>query len=368
MRKAKNTNPQAKIVLTGCYAQISAKKIKNVDLVLGNTEKLHLIDYINDLQSEKVFVSDIMNQKDFVDIVTTSSSGRTRANIKIQDGCDNRCSYCIIPFARGKSRSRKTFGIIDEINNLVQKGYKEIVLTGIHLGQWGLDFEEHKSLIDLLIEIEKINALKRYRIGSLNPLELSDDLIEFLSSSNKFCNHFHISLQSVNDEILKAMNRKYTVKQIFELCEKIVTKFPQAAIGGDIIVGFPTETEEQFNETFENIKKLPLNYLHVFPYSLREGTKAAGMSPQLVDNVKQQRAKKLKALVSKKKTDFKKQITGSILSVLIEQSRDKQTGFLKGISKNYQQVLVDGEDKLKNTIVKVKIEEILAENLKGIII
>lgn len=364
-RKAKKTNPDARVILCGCYAQVSseeANQLKEVDFVFGNIEKLEIAEFI---ATGKVFgekaeikVSDIMKEDKFRDKVVFSASGRTRANIKIQDGCNYRCSYCIIPYARGKSRSNSIDNILNQLNELSKKGFQELVLSGIHLGQWGRDLNPKHELSDLLKEIENIENLKRYRLSSLDPMEFNDKLIETISNSKKFCRHLHISLQSGNNTVLKAMNRRYTVEYYSELINSLAEKIPDIAIGSDIIVGFPGESYEQFQNTYENLKKLPISYIHVFSYSKRKGTQASLMENQIPEHIKKERNKKLTELAKSKRFVFRENFLGKDLDVMIELSRDKKTGLLKGITDNFISVLVDGSDEFMNKLVKVEITEV----------
>ncbi|MDD3150428.1 MAG: tRNA (N(6)-L-threonylcarbamoyladenosine(37)-C(2))-methylthiotransferase MtaB [Candidatus Gastranaerophilales bacterium] len=373
IRKAKNTNSEATIIVTGCYAQISQDEIVNLeqpDYLIGNASKLKIFDILKSYDFKKpyqtiVINSDIMQETEFFNKQISTSSGKTRANLKIQDGCNNRCSYCIIPYARGKSRSNSLKNLLNQVEILTETGYKEIVLTGIHLGQWGLDFKPQKSLYDFLITLEKTESLERYRLSSLNPLEFSNELINLLINSKKFCRHLHISLQSMDNTILKAMNRFYSTEQACDLINLFVQKIPEISIGGDIIVGFPGETDELFENTYNNIKKLPISYMHIFPYSIREGTSAAVMKNQIPDNIKKYRTKILKELIFEKNQKFKKSFIEKTLNVLIELKRDKKTGLLKGISDNYLTVLTDNDDSYKNKITQIKILGINGQNLIG---
>lgn len=371
-RKAKKTNPDAKIILCGCYTQVSpeeAAQLDEVDLVLGNTEKLEIAELITNgkifEQENKIYVSDIMQQDKFQDKVVFSASGRTRANIKVQDGCNFRCSYCIVPYARGKSRSNELSNIINQVDKITKKGFQELVLSGIHLGQWGLDLTPKIHLADLIKEIEKIESLKRFRLSSIDPMEFTDELIETITNSEKFCRHLHISLQSGNNEILKAMRRRYNVEYYNKLIEKLDKNIPDIAIGSDIIVGFPGETQEQFEDTCENLKKLPISYIHVFSYSKRKGTPAGLIENQVPENIKKERNKRLTELAKKKNLDFRESFIGKNLEVLIELARDKKTGLLKGMTDNFIPVLVDGSDDFKNKIVSVKIKKVEDTNTFG---
>lgn len=367
-RKIRRACPNTKIIVTGCFAQVGADVLANmpeVDLILGNSEKFKLAEHINSISDDKIKVSDIFEQKDFIDFDANDEQHRTRANLKVQDGCNNRCSYCIIPYARGKSRSNKLENILNQISMLIKNGFKEVVLTGIHLGQWGVDLGAGLSFIDLIKEIEKIEGLERYRLGSLDVNEITVDLIEIMATSNKCCNHLHVSLQSVDDAILKSMRRKYTVENCFDVINKLYKNVPDISIGCDIIVGFPGETDEMFDNTYENLKKLPLSYFHVFPYSVRNGTEAAKLPDHVEQKVKNLRADILKKLSRDKNIEFKRSFLGKDLDVLIEKKRDKATDMLKGLSKNYINILVDGEDCRKNTVCRVKVTRVVDSTLFG---
>ena len=360
IRQAKRRNCDAKIIITGCYAQVSANELVNIpeiDLIVGNNEKQNLPEMIQNLEFKKddrIFVSDIMQENIFKDKIVHSASGRSRAIIKIQDGCNFRCSYCIIPYARGKSRSNKLSNIIEQVKDITKNGFNEVVLSGIHLGQWGLDLKPKSSLSQVLKEIEKIDELKRYRLSSIDPMEFTDELIDALINLKKFCPHLHISLQSANNEILKAMKRRYSVEYYSDLINKLVKNIPDLAIGSDIIVGFPGETEEHFNDTLENLKILPISYIHVFSYSKRKGTPASLMDNQVPENVKKERNARLQELAKAKNLEFKTKQLNKEVEVVVEHSRDKKTGLLKGLTGNYISVLIDGPDSLKGKLIKLK--------------
>ena len=371
-RKAKKTNPQAKIILCGCYTQVSpeeAAQVEEVDLVLGNTEKLEIAELITNgdvfEQENKIYVSDIMQKHKFQDKVVFSASGRTRANIKIQDGCNYRCSYCIVPYARGKSRSNEPSNIISQIEKITEQGFQELVLSGIHLGQWGLDLAPKMHLSDLIKNIEELESLRRFRLSSIDPMEFTDELIETIINSAKFCRHLHISLQSGNNEILKAMRRRYSVEYYSDLIEKLAINIPKISIGSDIIVGFPGETQEQFEDTYKNLEKLPISYIHVFSYSKRKGTPAGLMENQIPEEIKKERNKKLTELAKKKNLDFRKSFIGKNLEMLVELTRDKKSGLLKGVTDNFIPILVEGPDEFKNKIMKVRIKEIKDDKTFG---
>lgn len=365
LRHAKRDNPNAKNVLTGCIAQIEkAKLLENpdIDVVLGNDEKLDIASYLGEACS----VGDIGTLNSFHNSLLTDTK-KTRASLKIQDGCDNRCSYCIIPFARGKNRSADLEFILEQIKIYEEKGFKEVVLTGIHIGQWGQESEkekvkgEKKNLLYLLQNIEENANISRFRLGSLNPLEIDDEMLDFLQKSEKFCPHFHLSLQSMCNKTLKSMNRHYTVEQALELIEKISDKFELPFIGSDIIAGFVGESEDDFKITIENLKKSKLTQIHTFPYSIRQGTIAEKFENHLDSKTKTERATIIKEISAQKHKEFIQKNLGSVQEVLIEKNPDKKTGFYKGVTRNYINVLIEPTvdfAKVRNTVQRVKITKI----------
>ena len=360
LKHAKRENPNVKVVLTGCMAQLLKDSLKDnnlIDFIIGNYEKNDIVKILEN--GEKNNVSDIFSHDEFR-YQKLHQTQRTRASVKIQDGCNNRCSYCTIPFARGKNRSNSVENILEQINLFAKEGYFETVLTGIHIGQWGEDFSEKKNLKYLLEKIEKSN-INRYRLGSLNPLELDKNFIDFLSRSEKFCPHFHLSLQSVCDKTLKAMNRHYSVSQINELIEYINQKLDKAFIGSDIIAGFPGETVEDFEITYNNLKNINLSRIHVFPYSRRKGTVADKMSEQVPIEEKKRRVSLIQQISDDKLNKFLTDNLNRENEVIIEKNRDKKTGLLKGVTKNYITVLIDDSDNLRDTIQKVKIQNNLPD-------
>ena len=356
IRAAKHKNPQIITIITGCVAQIEKGKLLEndfIDYVIGNDEKLDLYKIINSSENSHFAVKDIM-QLDKFNKVELLDTTKTRASLKIQDGCDNRCSYCIIPFARGKSRSADIDFIIEQINNFSKHGFKEVILTGIHIGLWGKDIG--MTFLDLIKAIEEKTTIERYRLGSLNPHEITDDLLDFLSKSNKFCPHFHLSLQSACNKTLKSMNRFYKVEDYLTQIEKINSMFNLPFLGSDIITGFAGETEEDFYTTVDNLRKSGLSQIHVFPYSIREGTVGAKADNQVDENIRQIRADVVKALSALKHIEFIKKNVGKIHEVLIEKHPDKRTGMLKGVTRNYLTVLINSKDnQLLNSLQQVKI-------------
>lgn len=362
LRAARHKNPDIINVITGCVAQIEkAKLLENefIDVVIGNDEKLHIADVLMHKSNEKIIkichVSNIMDRENFSKVALTDMT-KTRASLKIQDGCDNRCSYCIIPFARGKSRSADIDFIVEQINNFSKHGFKEVVLTGIHIGQWGKDINQ--PFINLLRAIEEKTTIDRYRLGSLNPSEITEEILEYLQKSKKFCPHFHLSLQSACDKTLKSMNRFYKVDEYLNQIDKINSMFELPFLGSDIIAGFAGETEEDFQTTVKNLQKSGLSQIHVFPYSIREGTVGAKAPNQLDDKTKQMRADIIKALSFVKRKEFIEKNIGKTHEILIEKHFDKRLGLLKGVTRNYLTVIINSKDENKfNTLQNVKISK-----------
>lgn len=339
-----------KTILTGCVAQIEKENLLKepyIDYVYGNEDKFKIAELLE--KNKEFAVKDLMNEQEFCK-VTLEDTTKTRISLKIQDGCDNRCSYCVIPYGRGKSRSADSDFVINEINKYVEHGYKEVVLTGIHIGLWGKEFD--KEILDLLREIETKTSVPRYRLGSLNPHEITPELLDFLQSSEKFCPHFHLSLQSACNRTLKRMNRHYTVEYYLDQIEDIVSRFERPFLGSDIIAGFVGETEEDFLTTVENLKKSKLSQIHTFPYSIRKGTIAEKMEGHLNDKIKDERASIIKKISADKYKEFVKSNIGKTAEVLIEK-RPAKNGKFKGVTRNYLNVLLDeGEfNSLKNVII-----------------
>lgn len=349
----------------GCYAQTHKEQIsgiKEIDLCLGNNEKNNIVgiieNYLNEKNKTKIQVSDIDNQKEFLDFGTITYTEKTRASIKVQDGCNNFCSYCLIPYARGRVRSRKKESILEEIEQIAKNGIKEVVITGINITSYGKDFEDNYQLIDLLEDINKIEGIKRIRLGSLEPNIITKEFVERLSKLEKMCNHFHLSLQSGCDETLKRMNRKYTVEEILDSVNLLKENFENVALTADIIVGFPGETEKEFEDTYNFLKKIKLTKTHVFKYSPREGTRAAVMPNQIDGNIKEQRSQKLIKLSNENEKEFLKAQIGKELEVLFEEPEEN---FWKGHTSNYLVVKKEGQE-IEGKLKKVKI--IKEENLE----
>ena len=349
-------NKDAVIVVMGCYSQMKSEVVKDIEgvsIVLGNKDKNKVVElveaYINDKENYQN-IYDLSNAE-FEDMFLDNFENHTRAFVKIQDGCNNYCSFCIIPYARGNVRSKKKEFVIDEVKALVKNGYKEVVLTGIHTGHYGQDLKEY-NFSDLLKELEEIDGLERIRISSIEIVELDDEFLEVLKNSKKIVDHIHIPLQSGCDKTLKEMNRRYDMNYYIDRINKIRKIRPNIAITTDVIVGFPNETEEDFNITKENIKKLEFVELHVFPYSKREGTKAASMPNQIDGNIKKKRVKELIKISEELKNNYYNKYINTTDYVLAETIDDE---YVIGHLSNYGKVKFKGNKEDLNKIIKVKL-------------
>ena len=358
IRQAKQKNNEAVVVATGCYAQVSKEeleKIEELDIIIGNSEKndiVHIVENYSNGKSQNV--GKIEEEKEFQDFGTITYTEKTRAVIKVQDGCNNFCSYCIIPYAKGRVRSRKVESVIKEVQEIVKKGIKEVVITGIHVASYGKDFTDGTKLIDLLEQINKIEGLKRIRLGSIEPNLITEEFVERLGNVDKICDHFHLSLQSGCNDTLKRMNRKYTTEEFENSVNLLRKKFPNVALTTDIIVGFPGETEEEFNKTYEFLKKIKFSKMHIFKYSPRQGTVAAKMKQQIDAKIKEKRSSILIKLSDENEIEFLERYVGRELDVLFETKT--QENYIEGHTTNYIKVKTKGNN-LENTIKKVKIIE-----------
>ena len=352
LRKMKEKNTDTIVVAVGCYAQVAKQelsKIEEIDLVLGNNEKVEIVKYVEEFleqRQKKVETEDVMHSRKFSEFGDITFSEKTRAVIKVQDGCDRFCSYCIIPYARGRVRSRKPQSIISEINQIAQSGIKEIVITGIHIASYGKDFKEEYKLIDLLEEINKINGIKRIRLGSIEPLLITEEFMERIKKLEKICHHFHLSLQSGCDETLKRMNRRYTTEQFRDIVKLLRNAYEDVNLTTDIIVGFPGETEEEFNKTYEFLKEIKFYKMHIFKYSPRKGTKAAVMQNQVNGDKKEERSRKLLELSNRNEIEYNKRYIGKKVEVLFEEEN-------KGHTQNYIMIYCNSHQKLENEIKEV---------------
>ncbi|MGO1370019.1 tRNA (N(6)-L-threonylcarbamoyladenosine(37)-C(2))-methylthiotransferase MtaB [Senegalia sp. (in: firmicutes)] len=372
IRKSKKENPQAIICVVGCYAQISPEEVSNipgVDLIIGTKEKNRIVELCEKAKKENTkinIVENVMDIRKFEELDANSIQENTRAYIKIQEGCNQFCSYCIIPYARGPIRSRDFENIIKEAKTLVNKGFKELVLTGIHVASYGKDLGEI-SLIDVIEEVHKIQGLKRIRLSSIEPMLITDEFMKRLSRLTKICPHFHLSLQSGSDTVLFRMNRKYNTKQYKERVEIIRAFMPDAAITTDIIVGFPGETKEEFEETYEFVKEIKFANVHVFKYSKREGTPAAEKKDQIHGTIKNDRSKKLIDLAEEQSKDFMKKFLNKEKDILIE-STSRKEGYMEGYTDNYIRVAIKASKELENEIIDTKLIEIEDDKVLGEII
>ena len=358
LRREKENNKNVIVVAVGCYAQVAKNelnKIPEIDLVLGNNEKVDIVKYVEDYINENennIEIEDVMQSRLFSDFGDITFTEKTRAVVKIQDGCDRFCSYCIIPYARGRVRSRKPESIISEITKIAEKDIKEVVITGIHIASYGKDFKEEYKLIDLLEEINKIDGIERIRLGSIEPLLITDEFVERLKKLDKICHHFHLSLQSGCDETLKRMNRRYTTEQFREIVKRLRNAYNDVNLTTDIIVGFPGETEEEFEKTYQFLDEIKFYKMHVFKYSQRKGTKAAVMPNQIPGDIKELRSRKLIELSNKNEFEINQKYIGQKVEVLFEEEKE---GVFKGHTANYILVYCNDEkENLSNKIQEVE--------------
>ncbi|MGB5158841.1 MAG: tRNA (N(6)-L-threonylcarbamoyladenosine(37)-C(2))-methylthiotransferase MtaB [Desulfobacterales bacterium] len=373
IRKAIRLNPDAKIIVTGCYAETESdelKKINGVHHIIGQKEKHKILSVANNCFSDSNPMpcnDELFDENGFMRLPALHSENRTRAFLKIQDGCEAFCTYCIVPYARGKSRSMPFETVIESIKNIKKAGHREVVLSGIHIGKYGLDLSPKTSLLSLLKLLDSLNIIDRIRISSIEPNELVPEIISLAAKSDIICPHFHIPLQSGDNEILKKMRRPYTREFFKDLILSINNHMPDAAIGADILAGFPGETDEAFQNTYSLINDLPVTYLHVFPFSPRKNTLAANMAGRVPADIVKSRCAILRKLGSLKKAGFYKKVVGTDINVLIEEKREPQNNLLKGLSPNYIPVLINGDDCMKNSIVNVKIQRAYVNYVEGII-
>jgi threonylcarbamoyladenosine tRNA methylthiotransferase MtaB len=360
-RRAIRDNPGAVIVVTGCYVQISPEvfsAMENVHYVIGNAGKHQIVELITAITERgpvTTLVEDVSAPCPFQDMPLTKFGNRTRPFLKIQDGCDAFCSYCIIPYARGRSRSLSPEIINKRLGSLKESGYKETVLCGINLGRYGADLEPSTSILYLIQAIDGTSGMGRLRLSSIEPHELSDDLLKVLAASNHVCPHLHIPLQSGDDNVLKAMNRPYSSAYYRDLIHHIVGLMPDVAIGADVLVGFPGETQAAFEKTCNLIEGLPVAYLHVFPFSRIEQTAAAALPDAVPPKEIKKRCQHVRAIGQAKRAEFYQKAVGSTCEVLIEGKRDRVTGLLKGLTRNYIPVLVEGDDEWMNRLAQTRI-------------
>ena len=346
LRRVKEINEKAIIVACGCYAQVAKEeleKIDEIDIVLGNNEKKNIVDYVEKYIKEKnkiIEIEDVMQKRDFVDFGEVTYTEKTRAVIKVQDGCDRFCSYCIIPYARGRVRSRNPKTVIEEIEKIAKTGIKEVVITGIHIASYGKDFKEDYKLI---------------RLGSIEPLLITEEFVERLKKLDKICHHFHLSLQSGCNETLKRMNRRYTTEQFITIVNRLRKAYSDVILTTDIIVGFPEESEEEFNKTYEFLEQIKFYKMHVFKYSPRKGTIAAKNKNQIDGNVKEERSKKLIELSDKNEKEYNESYIGKKVEVLFEEEKQ---GIYQGHTKNYILVKCKSTKNIENKILTVTCQKV----------
>lgn len=369
LRRVKERNSEALVVACGCYAQVAKEELETIpeiDLIYGTNEKNKIAEYIEEFQLgtfpsgvSVTFgnlangkVTDVMYQKEFLDFGTTLYTEKTRAVIKVQDGCDRFCSYCIIPYARGHVRSRKIESVVEEVNRIASKGVKEVVITGIHVASYGKDLKEEVGLIDLLEAINPIKGIERIRLSSIEPTIITEEFLERLTKLEKICDHFHLSLQSGCDATLKRMNRRYTTEQFRESTRLLRKVYPNVALTTDVIVGFPGETEEEFEQTYQFLKEINFYQMHIFKYSQRKGTKAAVMEHQIDGTIKEKRSRRLLELSDENEKSHHETYIGKEVKVLFE---EREGEYIKGHTTNYMVVKVPYEP-IENTIAMVKIE------------
>ena len=365
LRRVKDINKSAILVVCGCYAQVAKdelEKIPEIDIILGINEKNNIVEIVEEYIKEhevKEKISDVSIQSEFLDFGDVTYTEKNRAVIKVQDGCNMFCSYCIIPYARGRIRSRKIESVVSEITKIAEQGIKEVVITGIHVASYGKDLEnENVRLIDLLEAINKIEGIERIRLGSLEPTLIDEEFAKRLSKLEKICDHFHLSLQSGCDETLKRMNRKYTTYRYKESTEILRKYYPNVSFTTDVIVGFPGETDEEFDKTYEFLRSIDFYRMHVFKYSPRRGTVAEKMQNQINGNIKEERSNKLIELSNQNENKHNKEYIGKKVKVLFEEYEE---GFFKGHTTNYIMVKVPGNvaraEEFVNQIKEVEIEK-----------
>lgn len=359
LHKARKMNPDAIVVATGCYVQTENQEVDEcIDIVIGNNKKKDIVEILRQYEQERGRTTDLIDinhTKEYEELHLSQTGDHTRAYIKVQDGCNQFCSYCIIPYARGRVRSRDMNDVIEEVKTLAANGYKEVVLTGIHLSSYGVDNGE--SLKGLILAVHEVEGIKRIRLGSLEPGIITEEFVQTIAKFPKFCPHFHLSLQSGCNATLKRMNRKYTAEEYAAKCALLRRYFKHPALTTDVIVGFPGETEEEFEESRAFVDSIDFYETHIFKYSKREGTKAAGMPDQVPDQVKASRSKVLIALSEEKQNRFEKDLIGTTQEVLMEEAieRDGET-WQVGHTKEYVKIGYKTEKNLANKLVNVEIE------------
>ena len=356
IHRAKKMNPEAIVVAAGCYVQAQNVEIDEcIDIVIGNNRKKELISILEEHIQKSVI--DINHTKEYEEMHISKTAEHTRAYIKVQDGCNQFCTYCIIPFARGRVRSRAKEDVISEVNELAKNGYKEVVLTGIHLSSYGVDLEK-ENLLTLILAVHEVEGIERIRLGSLEPRIITEEFAQTISTLPKMCPHFHLSLQSGCDETLRRMNRRYTSAEYFEKCQLLRKYFKNPALTTDVIVGFPGETEEEFSKSKAFVDSIDFYETHIFKYSKRQGTKAANMDNQVPETVKTLRSNELLALNERKRAIYEKQFAGCEVEVLMEESFEMDgKRFQVGHTKEYVKIALQTDENLQNQLTKVRIDD-----------
>lgn len=371
LHRAKKMNPEAVVIAAGCYVQSAGEELlkdTSVDILIGNNEKVNLPSILENWEKEHnpLHVHDLTREHTYEELTLSHTAGHTRAFMKIQDGCNQFCTYCIIPYTRGRVRSRRLSDIVAEAGRLAENGYQEVVLTGIHLDSYGTDLEEHENLLTVIQEIAKIDGIKRIRLGSLEPRIMTEKFVAGLAAEEKLCPHFHLSLQSGCDATLKRMNRRYSAEEFRQCCERLRRHFDDPALTTDVIVGFPGETEEEFTATVEFLKDICFYETHVFKYSRRKGTKADRMPDQIPEQIKNQRSDVLLALTEKNSGEYRKKLLGRTVKVLLEEeSTIGGTTYLAGHTREYVKVAVAPETAAAGEIIDVKVTGLLKDMVLG---
>ena len=371
LHRAKKMNPEAVVIAAGCYVQSAGEELlkdTSVDILIGNNEKVNLPSILENWEKEHkpLYVHDLTREHTYEELTLSHTAGHTRAFMKIQDGCNQFCTYCIIPYTRGRVRSRRLSEIVAEAGRLAENGYQEVVLTGIHLDSYGTDLEEHENLLTVIQEIAKIDGIKRIRLGSLEPRIMTEEFVAGLAAEEKLCPHFHLSLQSGCDATLKRMNRRYSAEEFRQCCERLRRHFDDPALTTDVIVGFPGETEEEFTATVEFLKDICFYETHVFKYSRRKGTKADRMPDQIPEQIKNERSDVLLALTEKNSGEYRKKLLGRTVKVLLEEeSTIGGTTYLTGHTREYVKVAVSPETAAAGEIIDVKVTGLLKDMVLG---
>lgn len=363
LHRAKKMNPNAIVVAAGCYVQAkseSKETDESIDIIIGNNKKQDLISILREYQEKhdgiQKEIIDINHTKEYEELHLSKTAEHTRAYLKVQDGCNQFCTYCIIPYARGRVRSREKENVVAEVKQLVANGYQEVVLTGIHLSSYGVDLQG-EDLLSLILAVNEIEGLKRIRLGSLEPRIITEEFAKTISGLEKICPHFHLSLQSGCNGTLKRMNRRYTAEEYFEKCELLRKYFDNPALTTDVIVGFPGETEEEFEESRAFVEKVNFYETHIFKYSRREGTKAAVMENQVPEQIKTKRSNILLELDERKRKEYEEKFIGKTVEVLMEEEVEKEgKRYQTGHTKEYIKVALESDENMQNQLVKIKID------------